>query len=58
MKRETDLQDVQDREIDELTDARVVHLGALDDDGVGGQVDSPSERRRTAEYLSTATEGE
>lgn len=46
-----DLQDVEDAEVDEGTFAGIVHLRSLDHDGVRGQVDTPSERRSTAENL-------
>lgn len=47
-----DLEDVEDAQVDEGTLARVVDLRALDDDGIGGQVDTPCERCGTAEDLA------
>lgn len=38
-----DLEDVEDTEVDKRSLPTVVNLSSLDDDGVGGQVDSPSE---------------
>lgn len=46
-----DLKDVQDAQIDESTLSAVVDLRSLDDDGVGGQVDTPGESGGTAEDL-------
>lgn len=46
-----DLQNVENAEIDKGTFARVVHLRAFDNDGVGGQVDTPGKSRGTAEDL-------
>lgn len=49
------LQDVENREVDELTNARVVHLRSLDDNRMGGQVDTPRKSRRAAEDLQEQT---
>ena len=45
------LKHIEDSEIDELTLVAVVDLSSLDDDGVGRQVDSPSERSSATKYL-------
>jgi len=46
------LQNVENTEIDESTLSGIVDLSTLDDDGISGQIDSPSECSGTAENLS------
>ena len=51
-----DLEDVEDAQVDKGALAGVVHLRALDDDGVGGQVDAPREGGRAAQDLDEQEE--
>ena len=46
-----DLEDVEDADVNEGAALGVVDLGALDDDGVSGQVHAPRQRRRAAQDL-------
>lgn len=46
-----DLENIEDREVDKGTLTRIVHVGALDDDGVRWQIDTPRQSGRTAEDL-------
>ena len=45
------LEDVEDADVDEGAALGVVDLGALDDDGVRGQVHAPRQRGRAAQDL-------
>ena len=45
------LEDIENSEIDKHSFPTVVDLRTLDDDGVGGKIDSPGERSSTAENL-------
>lgn len=47
-----DLLDVEHAEVDKVTLVGVVELCALDDDGMGWEVDAPRQRRRTAQNLA------
>lgn len=51
-----DLEDVEDREVDESTLARVVHLRALDDNCVRREIDTPGERGRAAQDLQVGND--
>ncbi len=48
------LQHIEDAKVDKLAVRGAVHLGSLDDDRSGRQVDTPGERGSTAEHLDHA----
>ena len=48
------LEDIQNSDVDEATVFGVIDLGALDDDGMGGQVDAPCEGGGADEDLDEA----
>ena len=54
LNREPTTQDIENAKIHEFTVLSTVDLSTLDNDGSSGQVDTPRERRRTAEDFDDA----